>query len=70
MDRDKIIELLENVKQGTVETNEAMEQLRKLPFQDLGFAKIDHHRALRTGYPEVVFCQSKTDEQVEKFINH
>ena len=45
MDRDKIIELLENVKQGTVETNEAMEQLRKLPFQIWDFAKIDHHRA-------------------------
>lgn len=66
MDRDKIIELLENVKQGTIETNQAMEQLRKLPFHDLGFAKIDHHRALRTGHPEVVFCQGKTDEQVEK----
>ena len=66
MDRDKIIELLENVKQGTVQTNEAIDQLRKLPFDDLGFAKIDHHRALRTGYPEVVFCQGKTDDQVEK----
>ena len=66
MDRDKIIELLENVKQGTVQTNEAIEQLRKLPFDDLGFAKIDHHRALRTGHPEVVFCQGKTDDQVEK----
>jgi len=66
MDRNKIIELLENVKQGTVQINEAIEQLRKLPFDDLGFAKIDHHRALRTGHPEVVFCQGKTDDQVEK----
>jgi NCAIR mutase (PurE)-related protein len=66
MDREKIIELLENVKRGAVETSDALEQLRKLPFQDLGFAKVDHHRAIRTGHPEVIFCQGKTDEQVEK----
>ena len=65
MDREKIIELLENVKQGTMETSDAVEQLRKLPFQDLGFAKVDHHRAIRTGHPEVVFCRCLENGQLQ-----
>jgi len=45
-----------------------MRQLRDLPYEDLGFAKIDNHRALRTGFPEVVFCQGKTNEQVAEVV--
>jgi len=70
MDRDKIITLLEDVKNGTIETAEAVEKLRSLPFQELDFAKIDHHRSLRTGHPEVIFCQGKAPEHVEKIYQN
>jgi len=66
MNIEKLTELLENVKSGKTETSEAIEQLRKLPFEDVGFAKIDHHRSLRQGFPEVIFCRGKTVEQVVK----
>jgi NCAIR mutase (PurE)-related protein len=49
-----------------VSVDEALESLRRLPFEQMGFATVDHHRALRTGFPEIVFCQGKTPEQVEK----
>ena len=64
MDVDRLRELLEGVRQGQVEIDQALERLRSLPYADLGFAQLDLHRALRTGHPEVVFCQSKTIEQV------
>jgi len=48
----------------TIEIDEAYSQLKNFPFQDLGFAKIDHHRSIRKGYPEVIFCQNKTPFQV------
>ncbi len=71
MDREKIRHLLEGVRTGTVKIDDALETLRSLPYEDLGFAKIDTHRALRTGFPEVVFCEGKTEEQLraiaEKF---
>ncbi|OUX37356.1 MAG: 1-(5-phosphoribosyl)-5-amino-4-imidazole-carboxylate carboxylase [Kiritimatiellaceae bacterium TMED266] len=70
MDRDKIITLLEDVKNGTIETAEAVEKLRSLPFQELDFAKIDHHRSLRTGHPEVIFCQGKAPEHVERIYQN
>lgn len=44
--------------------DEAVSMLRRLPFEDLGFAKVDHHRAVRCGFPEVIFCQGKTPDQV------
>ncbi|MQG11659.1 MAG: 1-(5-phosphoribosyl)-5-amino-4-imidazole-carboxylate carboxylase, partial [SAR202 cluster bacterium] len=50
----------------TVDT--AMEHLRDLPYQDLDFAKLDHHRPLRTGWPEVVFGKGKTPEQVAQIV--
>ncbi|OGF97840.1 MAG: 1-(5-phosphoribosyl)-5-amino-4-imidazole-carboxylate carboxylase [Candidatus Glassbacteria bacterium RBG_16_58_8] len=64
MDRKKLQELLKSVSSGKVGIHEAMEALKYLPYQDLGFAKIDHHRSLRRGVPEVVFCQTKTVTQV------
>lgn len=64
MDRDYLTQLLGQVKEGSVGIDQALETLRTLPFEDLGFAKIDHHRSLRTGFPEVVFCQGKQPEQV------
>jgi len=64
MDRENIRKLLEEVKTGSVDVEGALERLRHLPFEDLGFAKLDHHRALRHGMPEVVFGKGKTPEQI------
>ena len=61
---EKIRAILEQVKGGSLSVDEAYDGLRLLPFQDLGFAKIDHHRALRKGVPEVVFGEGKTVEQI------
>ena len=66
MEVEKIKTLLEKVKSGEIEVNGALQSLRTLPFEDLGFSKIDHHRQLRTGFPEVIFCDGKTDNQVAK----
>jgi NCAIR mutase (PurE)-related protein len=63
--RESVIrELLERVASGDLAPEQALVSMRRLPFEDIGFAKIDHHRALRCGVPEVVFCQNKTPEQV------
>lgn len=64
MEPEAIEALLEAVRAGKTAVGEAMEKLRDLPFEDLGFAKIDHHRALRTGMPEVIYAESKTPAQV------
>ena len=56
--------LLEQVREGAVDVDAALERMRHLPFEDLGFAKVDHHRALRHGMPEVVFGQGKTPDQI------
>jgi len=68
MEIEKIEQLLNAFKNGETDMASALETLKHLPFEDMGFAKVDHHRALRTGYPEVVFCQGKTHEQVEKIF--
>ncbi|HEX7406604.1 MAG TPA: nickel pincer cofactor biosynthesis protein LarB [Candidatus Binatia bacterium] len=64
MDPHRLKELLAQVGAGTVSADEALDVLRSLPFEDLGFAKIDHHRQLRTGFPEVIFGSGKTAEQI------
>ena len=64
MDQDHLRKLLDEVRSGAVEVDSAMERLRHMPFEDLGFAKVDHHRALRQGMPEVIFGQGKTPEEV------
>jgi NCAIR mutase (PurE)-related protein len=64
MDPAAIEALLNEVHDGKVGVSTAMERLRHLPFEDLGFAKLDHHRALRTGMPEVIFASGKTSAQV------
>ncbi|HET9200398.1 MAG TPA: nickel pincer cofactor biosynthesis protein LarB [Dehalococcoidia bacterium] len=65
MDESKLRELLERVQEGKTTASEAVEQLRVLPFEDLGFAKLDHHRALRSGSPEVVYAPGKSVEQLK-----
>jgi NCAIR mutase (PurE)-related protein len=64
MDRDAIRRLLEELAAGRVDVEGALARLRGLPYEDLGFAKVDHHRALRCGAAEAVFCPGKTPEQV------
>jgi NCAIR mutase (PurE)-related protein len=64
LNKDSIRELLEGVSAGATSVTEALDVLRRLPYEDLGFAKIDTHRDLRTGFPEVVFCEGKTVEQM------
>ncbi len=64
MDGERIRRLLDDVQHGRLEIDEAMRELRAFPYEDLGFAKIDTHRDLRTGFPEVVFCEGKTSEQL------
>lgn len=64
MDRRSVEHLLRQVAAGEVSAEEAAHQLQSLPFEDLGFARIDHHRALRRGYPETIFCQGKTTAQI------
>ena len=55
---------MEQVRSGRVEVDQAMERLRDLPFEDLGFARVDHHRQLRRGFPEVIFCPGKATDQI------
>lgn len=68
MDPSKLKALLESVAAGQISPEDALGRLRSLPFEDLGFAKIDHHRNLRQGYPETVFCSGKTPEQVVRIV--
>ncbi len=60
----RLRELLDRVAAGDVPVDRALAEIKHLPFEDLGFARVDHHRALRVGFPEVVFGQGKTAEQV------
>jgi hypothetical protein len=64
MTPDQLRELLERVRTGGLDVESALKRMRHLPFEDIGFAKVDHHRALRHGIPEVIFAQGKTPEQV------
>jgi NCAIR mutase (PurE)-related protein len=64
MDAPRLRELLGDVRDGRVSINDALGALRDLPYEDLGFAKLDHHRELREGFPEVVLGTGKTPEQV------
>ncbi len=66
MDQRALRTLLEQVREGGVEVDAALDRLRHMPFEDLGFAKVDHHRAIRHGMPEVVFGAGKTPEQIEQ----
>jgi NCAIR mutase (PurE)-related protein len=64
MDETSLREMLEEVRAGRRSISQAVQALRHLPFEDIGFAKVDHHRALRCGFPEVIYCQGKRTAQV------
>jgi NCAIR mutase (PurE)-related protein len=70
VDREKVRALLNDVASGALAPDDAFRKLRDLPVADLGFARLDLHRALRHGSPEAIFCQSKTPEQVVAIARH
>ena len=64
MNPEGLERLLGQVREGQVTVKQALERLKSLPFEDLGFASLDHHRSLRQGFPEVVLCEGKTTAQI------
>ncbi|MHB1958093.1 MAG: nickel pincer cofactor biosynthesis protein LarB [Acidobacteriaceae bacterium] len=68
MDQATLLRLLEDVQNGLVSPETASAKLARLPFEDIGFAKVDHHRSLRTGLPEVILASGKTPEQVTEIF--
>ncbi|MGE4283792.1 MAG: nickel pincer cofactor biosynthesis protein LarB [Clostridia bacterium] len=70
MDIERLRNLLENVKSGETDINSALEKLKTLPYEDLGYAKVDHHRAIRNGYPEVIYCPGKSLDQIQGIVKH
>ncbi|HAM10010.1 MAG TPA: nickel pincer cofactor biosynthesis protein LarB, partial [Bacteroidales bacterium] len=68
MNIKEIEKLLNDVKSGNTSVDDALDVLRNFSYTDLGFARIDHHRELRTGYPEIVYCAGKTVEQVREIF--
>ncbi len=69
MDAEQLKKLLEQVKAGQIDINEAVNKLRHLPYEDLGFARIDHHRQLRRGFAETIYCPGKMAEQVAEIFS-
>ena len=68
MNANEVEKLLKNVKKGDTSVEEALEVLKNFPYTDLGFARIDHHREMRTGYPEIIYCAGKSKEQVSEIF--
>lgn len=68
MDSEQIVELLTEVRRGKVSVSQAVARLRHLPFEDLGFAKVDHHRTLRQGFPEVIMGQGKQPKEIAAIV--
>lgn len=68
MNSEQLRHLLEKVKSGDIGISEALDQLRFMPYEDIGFAKLDHHRSLRRGFAEVILCKGKTADQVAGIV--
>lgn len=68
MNEDEVRHLLENIKNGKIDIENALEVLKDLPYKELAYAKIDNHRELRVGYPEVIYCAGKTADQVKGIV--
>jgi NCAIR mutase (PurE)-related protein len=66
MQETRLRRLLDKLQKGTMTVDEVVDRLRRLPFEDMGFAKVDHHRSLRRGFPEVIFCEGKSPEEIVK----
>ena len=70
MNIQNIRKIIEEVSQGKMDVETAIDQLKDFPYKDLGHTKLDNHRELRTGYPEVIFCQSKTPRQITSIMEY
>ena len=70
MKANSIKHILDQVSKGNLNVESALDQLKELPYKDLGHTKVDNHRELRTGYPEVIFCEGKTPEQVRSIMEY
>lgn len=70
MDRDNLKSLLEQVRDGALDIDSAVEKFKHLPFENIGYATIDHHRAIRVGMPEVIFGKGKTPEEIVGIAGH
>ena len=70
MEQKEMIDLLRQVASGTMDVEQAALKLKEEPFEDLGFAKIDHHRAMRQGVAEVIYGEGKTQEQISGLQKH
>lgn len=68
METNNIKNLLLKVKNNEIDIDDALESLKDLPYEDLGYAKIDHHRSLRNGYPEVIYCEGKSLDHIEGIV--
>jgi len=68
MNVKEVEKLLNDVKSGTTTVDKALEVLKNFPYTDLGFARIDHHREMRTGYPEIIYCAGKSVDQVKEIV--
>src|SRR6266436_1025754 len=68
MNRERIKKLLEQVQAGRIDVEEAADKMSSLPYEDIAFARIDHHRELRLGFPEVIFGQGKSAEKIAQII--
>ncbi len=69
MNKEELKKLLAEVKSGALDIAEAMQRLRSLPYDNLDFARLDTHRELRTGFPEVIFCLGKTISQITNIVD-
>ena len=70
MNKEAMLELLEEVQAGACTPEEALLKMKLQPFDDLGYAKVDHHRGIRQGAGEVIFGQNKTPEQIEGIVKN
>jgi NCAIR mutase (PurE)-related protein len=70
MNPDYIKKILQDIKEGQKSVDEGMKELKDLPYANLGYARVDHHRQLRRGYPEVIFCAGKTPEHVKGIVEN
>lgn len=68
MDDTYLKTLIADIQSGKIDSDNAMKALKRLPFEDLGFARIDHHRSIRNGAPEVIYCEGKTLAQIRKIV--
>jgi NCAIR mutase (PurE)-related protein len=68
MNRESLHQLIQDLYQKKIKPEEAYQRLKNLPYEDLGFARVDHHRSLRNGLPEVIYCEGKTPDQILAII--